>query len=1766
MWRKMFARQWVLITVVVLMALGGLLGWPIYKHFFGNQAWISTQSALTLEPVVSDVSGVDVRSEFVLTGKENLDAQAVQGLLRVAPQAEFTVSQKDSLSVAIRFEKPLKENTVYTFRLPLRKPDASVVNGAEENGGNAEGGNELSWAFQTKNPLRVVETLPKDKAVGVPVNSGIEVTFSRDGIENIDDFFEISPKVSGSFEMHKKTAVFVPKKLDPGTVYTVTVKKGLRSTGSEDTLREDQVFEFETAPTNDTMRNRGGEFLREMYEVSGADRLALDVSGGDVWQYAAAKVSVFRFENQENFVTSLKERDRVPRWAYYTWNRYRADTQKLQKIASFEAPIQKLEWSGYFLFPESLPAGYYLVEADLGGEKPAQTWLQVTDLSAYVSTSDTKTLVWANDVTEKKPVSGVKAEIIDDSTVLGTTGEDGVLAATTPDALKSDASDEKRYLLLTAPTNKKLIVPLSVNKSGYYESMYYRSDDYWSYLYLDRSLYKPTDTVAFWGMARKREGAAKKESLQLTITKDGATVWERDVETSEDGMFHGEVPLKGRDTGWYSLVIRNQENAVLVSDSFTIETYVKPAYTISVQPEKKAVFAGEKVSFRGEVTFFEGSPVPHMRLKYTGETKGEVVTDAQGRFTVAYDAAVRAGGHVYDTNTFQTDSISARPTLAEEGEVSGEAWVQVFPSRLGMRIDSSSIEDGAASVQADVFQIDLDKFNSGQDKGGEGYAGAPAARRTLQVRLTELWWEKQETGQSYDFINKQVVKRYTYIQREKELKTDTVQTGADGKVNYRFSIDPQKFYRVMFIVKDDEGKEVRQSQHVYGRFSSSRSGDYWLSDEKPQERYGLKEYGVGEEVKLVFQKDEESLPEGGEHRYLFYQAQRGIRDYAVGPNSRYSFTFGEKDVPNLSVQGVYFNGRTYVESPAYYASFRKKDRELTIDAELDKETYTPKDTVTLNLATKDKSGKPKPAEVNVSVVDEALFALAPQSVNPLQEVYTSVGNGLRGSYISHRYPLDQSLAEQGGCFVGDTPVLMGNGETKPIKDIRAGDVILTRMNELSERMVKAVVNRTFKHTVSEYLVVNGYLKVTPEHNVYVSGRWMTAGEMRVGDFLLNKDNQWERVFAIEKRTGTFEVYNLEIDQYHTFFANGVYVHNDKGRELFMDRAFFGVTRTDAQGLGRIQFQVPDNLTSWRVTYQGISRDLYVGSGFVNARVKLPFFADMVVSEEYLLEDKPVIQVRAFGEQLSSDQEVEFTFFIPSLGLIEGVTKRGKAFEPVLFELPSLREGEHKITVSAKAAGFEDKLTRSVRVVRSRLSQKERHFSPLGSNTHIEGSENGLTYLVVSDEGRARFYGDLVALASTYGDRLDQKIARVKARMLLREYFQEPESEEGVDAETYQTMEGGARLLPYGDNNLELSAQAAAAGDVLDRSKLRRYFTSVLENPDESRDREIVALYGLAALGDPVLVQANRLLEERNLSVAERLYLGLVLAELGDRERAKGVYAWVMENHGKKADTFARIESKEGDDETLRLTALAAQLSGIIGSEDGNLLFEYLLRNRSKDIDTVLAKLLYLESALPKLSGETVSFHYTLDDKTESVSLGRGETLRLALTSDQIKTLRFENIQGRAGLVTVFERATDTATAPTEADRQLTVDREYSVNDRPTQTFKQGDLVKVTLHYSLPPQAPAGCYQVSDVLPSGLKLITRTWKYGRSDINEKPWYPSSVTGQRISFCATKRNDWPIVYYARVGAVGEYKAEGTMVQSLQDTSSVYVGETQTINISE
>jgi len=1624
---------------------------------------------VSLTPSKVDAAGVDTGSDFVLKASVEIEEAALRDGLRVEPPVALEIEKTGDREFHLVPQQPLQEETLYRFNLTL--PQAG------------EGALSRSWAFQTMTPLRVVQTLPRHAAGGVPLNTGIELTFSHEGVENLDPFFEMTPPTAGRFEIHKRVAVFVPESLQPNTLYTVTVRKGLAVANSDLTLADDFSFQFETGVTGRTGQTPLPSpigFWRKVNESSSTEPPALSLTSG------ATEISfaVYRYSGMEPFAAALRQLIEIPSWAYNARAAYLADTTGLPLAMTFDAKPESLSTHGqefFVLFPAPLPSGFYLVEATSEGGK-GQGWLQVTDIATHATVSAGKTLVWVNDVAAQGPLAGATLSLTDGSYVATTDGQ-GVAFFDTPPSLLQTSAGEYGYkevetvqdMVVTDSGGRQALVPLGRSSSLEMSGGFYaygsaqERDLYWNYVYIDRPLYLPKDTVHFWGVLKKREGAPTQQEVTVELSggRNGygdqyygfnnraLPLASATLTTSPLGTFSGELSFEGAAPGYYDLEVKVGDEWI-TSQYLEVRAYTKPAYKIDVIPSRKTIFAGETVEFAIDVSFFEGSPVPNAVLAYSvpggspvantvpgGSTPplSEVTTDARGHAVISYTAAPTPS---YYTN-YEYRTLEVRPKAAEEGEITGSAGVRVLPSALTIEA-KGKYKDGTARVEGVVRNVDLSRLDPERPMYyyGEQDWGPPAPGREVTIDISEEAYERIERGQSYDFIQKIVVPLYGYRSTETQLGRFTVVTDGNGAFSYSFPADESKSYHVAVASLDDRGRAANAQFAVSSYVGSvyaepNASPQIRLADGSYCGYYYGKEggYDVGEQVDMAMQYGNNAAPSGGANRYLFLQTQNGIRDYQVQDSPSLSFPFPERYIPNVTVFGVRFTGRTY--KAALRGCSVKADpepRRLTIEVTPDRERYEPGDEATLRVSARDSEGNPVRAEVNLSAVDEAIFRLQGPYSNSanrrdiLADLYKSVGHGLITSYSSHQYP------------GGEMPGGQGGGDGGPRTD-------------------------------------------------------------------------------------------------------------------FQDIALFQSVMTDDQGQASVTFKLPDNLTSWRIVAQGVTEDLRAGGTLRLLPVGLPLFVDVAMNSEYLTSDKPQIRLRAFGQELAEGTEVAFEVTCPTLGIDDPIRVSGTAFQPVDVALPDLVEGEHELLIKATAGDLSDSMTRKFRVVGSRLLRAETQFYELTPGLAIAGSADGRTRVVFSDHNRGRYYPLLLQLSWTYGDRVDQMLARNLSQELLKQYFDEENAYPAAfEPASYQTPPGGIALFPYADADLALSARLAAlAPDRFARNSLAAYFTRIVDDRNETRERVITALYGLAALGEPVLPQLGAVAAEPNLTWRERLYLGLASLAAGDEDTARRAYRSLLEDFGERRLPYLRLRVGADQDDILEATSLAAILGGGLGDEMAPRLFEYTRTSYTTDILIQLEQISYLASALPRLPAEPVRFAYRLDGKRQEAELERGGSLAMTLTAKQLRDLQPEPLAGNVGVASFYLAPFEPEEAVTDPD--VTISRRFELADEPGNVYDDDSLVRIVIDWKLGPQALDGCYQVTDILPSGLKPITRlaAWRTdGSAEIGQNGVVPYQVEGQRVSFCAGKgAAQLPIVYYARVIGKGEYTAEAATIQSMRSADS-------------
>ncbi|MDO8485618.1 MAG: Ig-like domain-containing protein, partial [Candidatus Limnocylindrales bacterium] len=890
-------------------------------------------------------------------------------------------------------------------------------------------------------PLRVVTTLPYSGATDVPVTTGIELTFDQDGTVDVASHFSIEPVVNGRFEQHGRTVVFVPERLQPATLYTVTLRRGVRLQGSNQALEQDVVVRFETAPpAGRTQPSVSYQFVLPTMEWRTGDPpiVAIGISSS-VWTSDAHqkairerpfRVAVYRLPSERAGTDAIRTLTEAPNWTL--WSTPVVPIRGLARVLSFDAqPRSDTEWGQlWFRFPAPLGRGWYLVDGP-GTPHGGQIVLQVTDVAAYVAATKDRLLVWANDTSTGGPLDGATVEVYGGDAI-GRTGPDGLLIVATPSATSdgttgSGQAGDRPFLAVRATGGRSLMIPAGLSDQWGGGDPATVGDRLWRFMAIDRQTYRQTDTINVWGFVRERDNGRVPADLELRLTSgwtytgtdDAPPIMTVAVRPNATGAFSESIQFSDLPYGSYSLQLWSGADRI-ADDWLKVDLIRKPAYQVAVETDRHVLLAGDRVTLTARVTFFDGLAVPGVRLTTHLFGERSITTDRAGVATATANATTSNGGWYEDWSY-----VSVQPTQGEEGEISASASLLVFPASV--RLDGEgTIGAGRVTVTGSLHQVAVERLErtwgteawNTVDRNGPSVAGA-----VVTAEIIELVPVHVGTRQIYDFIAKQVVSYEEYRIDEVARGTRRVTTGAGGSFHFTVPATADHDYRFALSTTDPQGRTTKLQ--IYA--SIPRTPDVWSlrprlerscgpANQLPHEWAG---FAIGDPLCVAARDDRGDLPSGGSNRYLFFTAQRGLRDAVVSGAPIFEARFTAEDVPNLAVMGVRFTGEVMVPISSFDAGFNPKERELTVALATNRERYAPGETVTVNVRTTDQAGRPVSASVVLRAVDEKLFAIgAAYDPDPLGRLYWPVGTWILWTHSSHLLPPEQ-------CGCGDT---MGGGD------------------------------------------------------------------------------------------------------------------------------------------------------------------------------------------------------------------------------------------------------------------------------------------------------------------------------------------------------------------------------------------------------------------------------------------------------------------------------------------------------------------------------------------------------------------------------------------------------------------------------------------------------------------------------------------------------------------------------------------------------------------
>ena len=318
------------------------------------------------------------------------------------------------------------------------------------------------------------------------------------------------------------------------------------------------------------------------------------------------------------------------------------------------------------VFP-NLANGLYIIKAETNSDKDdvfATAHIQVTDLALVESSENDTHFYQVIDRHNGEPIVNAKVELS-----------------------YSNNKNDKRYTKsfttnrfgkfeFTKDENRYRSVKLKVNSNdaiGYFGDYYINQSynqtqnndtQYQSFLFTDRSIYRPGQTVYFKGIATKSKDGKTEVSTDKAAkvrlkNVNGEVVSELSLTTNEFGSVHGEFILPNNGlTGAYTLdMLSGRHSYAYIS----VEEYKRPKFKPEFQPITETYKVNDSITVKGTAMAFAGSNItdakvvyrvkrnvrfpswyywrrPYFNVEEQEITFGDTKTNAKGEFEIIFKA------------------------------------------------------------------------------------------------------------------------------------------------------------------------------------------------------------------------------------------------------------------------------------------------------------------------------------------------------------------------------------------------------------------------------------------------------------------------------------------------------------------------------------------------------------------------------------------------------------------------------------------------------------------------------------------------------------------------------------------------------------------------------------------------------------------------------------------------------------------------------------------------------------------------------------------------------------------------------------------------------------------------------------------------------------------------------------------------------------------------------------------------------------------------
>lgn len=925
--------------------------------------------------------------------------------------AAGSFSWPDDRTFVFRPDQALQLSTRYT---------ASLTPGAAALGQPAAVIAEpVTWSFTTVGQPRVASTKPASGTTQAELGA-VEVFFAHPmDEESVEDAIVVSPAPEeeqvytywdeSSVHLH----LYFPQQ--NSTAYKVTIPAGVKDRYGQ-TLAQDFVLSFSTKP------REPGLYIIKPWPMGSLSAYGEQQVAVRSWNVSRLDFALYTLDKQTAMGLAAE------------WGRsekFQPPSGSLLKKWSQDAPASEPNESVLITADLTmanggrLAPGYYFLTVSPGGSgQTDELLLMITRTHLLVKRSENQVMAWAVDMASGQALADLPVSVYGKEmrrVASGSTDADGVfLAALSENLNRSDPM----FVEVERPDDAALASPswsAGIDPWQFNLMMDYDDRPYIGYIYTDRPVYRPGQTVYYKGILRRDNDAnyelppADISGTIIIMDGMGKQVDSQTLTLNEFGAFDGQLILSTEAaTGSYYIRLNmagDQQWQSTAQVSFLVAEYRKPEFEVKVTPDKTAYTNGEEMTVEVDASYFFGAPVNEAPVEWRVTAREYSFRDPQERAYIFTDYDLVYGRYFYegeqpsekpradgagktdaqgklvlhlpaDISTdpvSQVFSVEATVTDINHQQVSGRAEVVVHKGAvyIGLRPRSYVATAGEATT-LDILTLDTQ---------GEIAANVPLTVNVYQRKWTSVK-ERDPQGEYY----------WRSEPEDTLVETLSASTGANGEGALTFVPPRGGSYRLVAEAVDAAGNRVQSATYLW---VSGQEYIPWRMD--TDDRMTLvadkRLYAPGETAKILVpapfaeSRGLVTIERGRiiEHRLADFPTNSTVLEIPIT----------SAHVPNIFVSVALFKPPTDTNAVASFKmgyvelEVANDEKKISISIEPSSQRVHPRDSVSYSITTTDSAGQPLAAEVSLALVDMAVLTLAEDtSPAPLKAFYNRRGIGV----------------------------------------------------------------------------------------------------------------------------------------------------------------------------------------------------------------------------------------------------------------------------------------------------------------------------------------------------------------------------------------------------------------------------------------------------------------------------------------------------------------------------------------------------------------------------------------------------------------------------------------------------------------------------------------------------------------------------------------------------------------------------------------------------